>query len=199
MSAAIRAGDKERNMRIDLIRRAPTLRRHLAAIVLVLAAAALLPGLAGAAEKAIAVVNTLRIRDEYQAFKDAEQQVEEVYDDLRKELDEKSRALAIAYENYESQKMLLTPQANEAKVQELEQQKSDLNRLQQQSSQRLEQATREHIGPIEDQILTIAERIAKEDDYALILDVSAMAVLYVDSDIDITDKVLAALARGDDD
>lgn len=186
-------------MRIDLIRRAPTLRRNLAALVLVLTAAALLPGLAGAAEKAIAVVNTLRIREEYQAFKDAEQQVEEVYDDLRKELDEKSRALAIAYENYESQKMLLTPQANEAKVQELEQQKADLNRLQQQSSQRLEQATREHIGPIEDQILTIAERIAKEDDYALILDVSAMAVLYVDSDVDITDQVLAALARGDDD
>lgn len=186
-------------MRIDLIRRASSLRRDLAALTLVLAAAALLPGLAGAAEKAIAVVNTLRIREEYQAFKDAEQQVEEVYDDLRKELDEKSRALAIAYENYESQKMLLTPQANEAKVQELEQQKSDLNRLQQQSTQRLEQATREHIGPIEDQILTIAERIAKEDDYALIIDVAAMAVLYVDSDVDITDQVLAALARGDDD
>ncbi len=180
-------------MRIDFIR------RTFGALVIVLVAAALLPGFAGAADKAIAVVNTLRIRDEYQAFKDAEQQVEEVYDDLRKELDEKSRALAIAYENYESQKMLLTPQATEAKVQELEQQKADLNRLQQQSTQRLEQATREHIGPIEDQILTIAERIAKEDDYALILDVSAMAVLYVDDQIDITDKVLAALARGDDD
>jgi outer membrane protein len=180
-------------MRIDLMR------RGLGALVVVMVAAALLPGLAGAAEKAIAVVNTLRIRDEYQAFKDAEQQVEEVYDDLRKELDEKSRALAIAYENYESQKMLLTPQANEAKVQELEQQKADLNRLQQQSNQRLEQATREHIGPIEDQILTIAERLAKEEDYALVIDVSAMAVLYVDPDIDITDQVLAALARGDDD
>ncbi len=185
-------------MRIDFIRRGATARNTLGALVLILVATALLPGLAGAAEKALAVVNTLRIREEYQAFKDAEQQVEEVYDDLRKELDEKSRALAIAYENYESQKMLLTPQANEAKVQELEQQKADLNRLQQQSTQRLEQATREHIGPIEDQILTIAERIAKEDDYSLILDVSAMAVLYVDQEVDITDKVLAALARGDD-
>jgi Skp family chaperone for outer membrane proteins len=180
-------------MRIDSIRRGQV------ALLLVMVAAALLPGLAAAADKAIAVVNTLRIREEYQAFKDAEQQVEEVYDDLRKELDEKSRALAIAYENYESQKMLLTPEANEAKVQELEQQKADLNRQQQQSNQRLEQATREHIGPIEDQILTIAERIAKEDDYALVIDVSAMAVLYVDSDVDITDQVLAALARGDDD
>jgi outer membrane protein len=179
-------------MRIDVIR------PSLGALVIVLVAAAALPGLAGAADKAIAVVNTLRIRDEYQAFKDAEQQVEEVYDDLKKELDEKSRALAIAYENYESQKMLLTPQANEAKVQELEQEKADLNRLQQQSTQRLEQATREHIGPIEDQILTIAERIAKEDDYALVIDVSAMTVLYVDPDVDITDQVLAALARGDD-
>ena len=180
-------------MRIDSIRRGQV------ALLLVMVAAALLPGLAAAADKALAVVNTLRIREEYQAFKDAEQQVEEVYDDLRKELDEKSRALAIAYENYESQKMLLTPEANEAKVQELEQQKADLNRQQQQSNQRLEQATREHIGPIEDQILTIAERIAKEDDYALVIDVSAMAVLYVDSDVDITDQVLAALARGDDD
>ena len=186
-------------MRIDVFGRSPFARNNLGALVLVLIAAALLPGLAGAAEKSIAVVNTLRIREEYQAFKDAEQQVEEVYEDLRKELDEKSRALAIAYENYESQKMLLTPQANEAKVLELEKQKADLNRLQQQSTQRLEQSTREHIGPIEDQILTIAERIAKEDDYSLIIDVSAMAVLYVDEQVDITDKVLAALARGDDD
>ena len=58
----------------------------------------------------------------------------------------------------------------------------------------LEQATREHIGPIEDQILTIAERIAKEEDFALVIDVSAMAVLYVDPDVDVTDQVLAALA-----
>jgi outer membrane protein len=179
--------------------RSELIRRGLVALTLVITATALMPALAAAADKTIAVVNTLRIREEYQAFKDAEQQVEEVYDDLRKELDEKSRALAIAYETYESQKMLLTPQANEAKVQELEQEKADLNRLQQQSNQRLEQATREHIGPIEDQILTIAERIAKEKDYALIVDVSSMAVLYVDPDVDITDDVLAALARGDDD
>ena len=186
-------------MQIQVTRRSSIPHFGVGALAAIMLVAALLPGLAAAADKGIAVVNTLRIREEYQAFKDAEQQVEEVYDELKKELDEKSRALAIMYENYESQKMLLTPQANEAKVQELEQQKADLNRLQQQSTQRLEQATREHIGPIEDQILTIAERIAKEEGYALIIDVSAMAVLYLDPDVDLTDKVLAALARGDDD
>ena len=40
------------------------------------------------------------------------------------------------------------------------------------------------------------DRIGKEEDYGLIVDSAALTVLYMDADYDLTDEVLAALARG---
>jgi Skp family chaperone for outer membrane proteins len=42
------------------------------------------------------------------------------------------------------------------------------------------------------------ERIGKEKNYGVIVDSAALAVLYIDSKYDLTNEVLAALARGDD-
>ena len=64
--------------------------------------------------------------------------------------------------------------------------------------QRAEAEYKAKITPILDQIKTIVERIGKEKDYGLIVDSAALAVLYIDSDYDLTNDVLAALARGDD-
>ena len=48
------------------------------------------------------------------------------------------------------------------------------------------------------QIKTIVERIGKEKNYGVIIDSAALAVLYINADYDLTNDVLAALARGDD-
>ena len=160
---------------------------------------ALVPGLAGAADKLFGVVNTQRILQEYEAAKDAQEQVEKFVRDLDKEMEEKARALSRLNEEFESQKMLLAEQAYAAKVKELEQQKEDYLRFREQADQRVQQAYMEAMDPINRQVMTIAERLAKEEGFGIIIDASAFNILYLDPAVDLTDKVLSALARGEDD
>jgi len=160
---------------------------------------ALAPGLAAAADRPFGVVDTQRILQEYEAAKDAQEQVEKFVRDLDKEIEEKARALSRLNEEFESQKMLLAEQAYTAKIKELEQHKEDYLRFREQADQRVQQALMEAMGPINDQVMTIAERLAKEEGFGIIIDASAFNILYLDPDVDLTDKVLTALARGEDD
>ena len=177
-----------------------TINRNRGGLLLVfLLLSALAPGLAGAADKDFGVVNTQRILEEYEAAKDAQEQVEKFVRDLDKEIEEKARALSRLNEEFESQKMLLAEEAYAAKMKELEQKKEEYLRFREQADQRVQQAYMEAMGPINDQVMTIAERIAKEDGFGIIIDASPFNILYLDSDVDLTDRVLAALARGEDD
>jgi outer membrane protein len=153
-----------------------------AALVLagVLLLAVLAPVAAQAADKDFGVVDTQRILTEYEAARDAQEQVEKFVRDLDKE-------------------MLLAEEAYAAKTRELEQQKAEYLRFREQADQRVQQAFMEQIGPINDQVMTIAERIAKEEGFGIIIDASAFNILYLDPAVDLTDKILAALARGEDD
>lgn len=168
----------------------------LAAVVLT---AVLAPVAAQAADKDFGVVDTQRILTEYEAARDAQEQVEKFVRDLDKEIEEKARALSRLNEEFESQKMLLAEEAYAAKTRELEQQKAEYLRFREQADQRVQQAFMEQIGPINDQVMTIAERIAKEEGFGIIIDASAFNILYLDPAVDLTDKILAALARGEDD
>jgi Skp family chaperone for outer membrane proteins len=47
-------------------------------------------------------------------------------------------------------------------------------------------------------VKTIVERIGKEKGYGLIVDSSTLSVMFKDDDFDLTNDVLAALARGED-
>ena len=44
----------------------------------------------------------------------------------------------------------------------------------------------------------IVERLGKERKFGLIVDSAALGVLYIESDFDLTDEVLLALAKGED-
>jgi Skp family chaperone for outer membrane proteins len=83
-------------------------------------------------------------------------------------------------------------------MQEFEDEKSKYFQFREQIDQRAEQEYKDKIDPIIDQVKTIAERIGKEDGYGIIIDSAALTVLYLDPDVDLTNKVLAALARGDE-
>jgi Skp family chaperone for outer membrane proteins len=48
-------------------------------------------------------------------------------------------------------------------------------------------------------VKTVAERIGKESGFGIVIDSAAFTVLYIDPDVDLTNEVLAALARGDRD
>jgi len=166
--------------------------------VIVLSLMILSAGPATAADRPLAVVDSQRIADEYDAARDAQEQYQKFLRELELEVTEKEQELTALAEEIESQKMLLGEDALNTKMQQFEKKRADYFTFRESIDQRAEQEYNAKITPILDQVKTIVERIGLEDDFGLIVDSAALAVLYIDSDYDLTDRVLAALARGED-
>ena len=173
--------------------------RMFAAVVTMLALAALMAGPAAAEdEKPLAVVDSQRIAEEYEAARDAQEQYQKFLRELELEVGEKEKVLTALAEEIESQKLLLGEDALATKIQAFEQKRAEYFQFRETIDQRAEAEYEAKISPITDQIKTIVERLAKEKGFGMIVDSAAMAVLYLDPKYDLTNDVLAALARGDE-
>jgi outer membrane protein len=156
----------------------------------------LAPTAARADTKPFGVIDSKRIVDEYDAARDAQEQYQKFLRDLEKEVTEKERELQRTLEEIESQKMLLSEEKLAEKMQQFDNDKAEYFQFREQIDGRAEQEYKAKIGPIIDQVRTIAERIGKEEGFGIIIDSAALTVLYIDSSVDLTDKVLTALVRG---
>ena len=168
---------------------------HLALAVLAFLAVSV-PALA-ADDLPLAVVDSQRIADEYEAARDAQEQYQKYLRELELEVAEREKELTAMAEEIESQKMLLGEDALATKVQAFEKKRAEYFEFREGIDQRAEAEYKAKISPILDQIKTIVERIGKEKNYGLIIDSASLAVLYIDADYDLTNDVLADLARGD--
>jgi len=155
-------------------------------------------GAALAADIPLAVVDSQRITQEYEAARDAQEQYQKFIRDLELEVADKERELSQLMEELESQKLLLGEAALATKYQEFETKKAAYFQFREGIDQRAESEFLTRIQPILDQVKTIVERLGKEKKIGLIVDSASMAVLYLEADYDLTNDVLAALARGDD-
>ncbi|MFN2371347.1 MAG: OmpH family outer membrane protein [Candidatus Krumholzibacteriia bacterium] len=171
---------------------------RLPALLATLAAVLLLAGPALAADRPFGVIDSQRIADEYDAARDAQEQYQKFLKELELEVSDREKQLTSLAEEIESQKMLLGEDALATKVQQFEQKRAEYFQFREGIDQRAEQEYTAKINPILDQVRTIVERLGKERGYGIVVDSASMAVLYIDSDYDLTDDVLAALARGDD-
>ncbi|MFH1845778.1 MAG: OmpH family outer membrane protein [bacterium] len=167
-------------------------------VVILLAGGVLLPAAALADDKPLAVVDSQRIVTEYPAARDAQEQYEKFLRELEKEIGDKETSLQALAEEIESQKMLLGEDALAAKMQEFDNLRAEYFEFQGNIEERAEREYKDKIGPIIDQVRTIAERLGKEDGFGIIIDSAALTVLYLDSAVDLTDKVLEALVRGEE-
>jgi outer membrane protein len=161
-------------------------------------AAFLMAGAATAADRPLGVVDSQRIADEYDAARDAQEQYQKFLRELELEVSDKEKELTTLAEEIESQKMLLGEQALATKVQQFEQKRAEYFQFRETIDQRAEQEYNAKISPILDQVKTIVDRLGKEKGYGLIVDAASLTVLFLDPDYDLTDDVLAALARGED-
>lgn len=167
--------------------------------VMVLAGWLAAAGAEAAESMPFGVIDSQRIVDEYDAWRDARQQMEKFVNDMKKEVNDKERELQRLQEDFDSQQLLLAEAARAQRQQELEQAKAEYFRFREQVETRIQQEYDDKIQVIIDQVQTIAERIGKEEGFGIIIDSAAVPVLYVDDSVDLTNQVLAALARGEED
>jgi Skp family chaperone for outer membrane proteins len=160
--------------------------------------ALLVAGMAGAAElRPLAIIDSQRIAEEYEAARDAQEQYQKFVRELEREVGDKEKALTALMEEIESQKLLLGQDALATKTQQFERQRAEYFQFRESIDQRAEAEYKTRIQPILDQIKTIVERLGKERNYGLILDSAAISVLYVNPEFDLTNDVMQALVRGD--
>jgi Skp family chaperone for outer membrane proteins len=144
----------------------------------------------------LAVVDSQRISEEYEAARDAQEQYQKFLRELELEVAQKEKELTGMAEEIESQKLLLGEDALATKMQQFEQKKAEYFQFREGLDQRAEQEYTTRITPILDQIKTIVERLGKEGGYGLIVDSAALSVLFINPDFDLTNDVLSALAKG---
>ena len=167
--------------------------------LLILAPMVLQPATASAEDfKPVAIVDSQRIAEEYEAARDAQEQYEKFLQELKREVEDKETELAAMVEEIESQKMLLGEDALATKMQAFEKKRADYFQFRDGIDARAENEYKVKISPILDQVKTIVERLGKEKKFGLIIDSAALGVLYIESEYDLTDDVLLALAKGED-
>lgn len=172
-------------------------RRACAPCGILLATLLWLPQPARAADvKPLGLIDSQRIAKEYSAARDATEQHKKFVQDLEREMETKEKALQRFMEDLDSQKMLLGEAALQAKQQEFQKMRDDYFAFQQQAEDKVAQDFKTRINPILDQVRTIAERLGKEEGFALILDSASLTTVFIDPSVDLTDKVLAALVSG---
>lgn len=155
-----------------------------------------LPAAARADAKPFGIIDSQRIVKEYGAARDAQEQVQKFIKDLERQIDEKEKALQRFMEDIESQKMLLGEAALQSKQQEFQKLRDEYLAFREQADGKAEAEYKTRIQPIIDQVRTIAERLGKEEGFGIIIDSAGLTTLYLDSSVDLTDKVLAALVSG---
>ena len=135
--------------------------RMIAATATLLVAVAALAGPAAAEHKPLAVVDSQRIAEEYEAARDAQEQYQKFLRELELEVAEREKVLTAMAEEIESQKLLLGEDALATKVQAFEQKRAEYFQFRESIDQRAEAEYEAKITPILDQIKTIVERIGK--------------------------------------
>ncbi|MFO7652272.1 MAG: OmpH family outer membrane protein [Candidatus Krumholzibacteriia bacterium] len=181
------------------MRHHPTLARGTVVVLVALTGLLLAPLGATAADRPFGVIDSQRIVAEYDAARDAQEQYQKFLQDLEKEVADRERELQRMAEEIESQKLLLGEEALRARLQDFEKQRGSYFQFREQVEERAEQEYKAKIDPIIRQVKTIAERIGKEEGYGIVIDSAALTVLYLDPDVDLTNQVLSALARGAED
>jgi Skp family chaperone for outer membrane proteins len=157
----------------------------------------LLPAVASAADpKPLGVIDSERIVQEYGAAKDAQTQYQNFLQELEQDISDRERELQRMAEEIESQRMLLGEDALAQKMQEFDDLRNDYFDFRESLETKAENEYKEKIQPIIDQVKLIAERVGKEEGFGIIIDTAALTTVYIDPDVDLTDRVLQALVRG---
>ena len=144
-----------------------------------------------------AYVDTEYILNNIPVYESAKTQLEDLTKEWKKEIDAKKTAIDQMYQNYQSERILLTEELRAKREDEIMKKEQELKQLQQKyfgESGMLYKKREELIKPIQDDIYNAIKEIATEGGYAVIFDTANnLNMLYTDPRHDKSDDVLRKL------
>ena len=144
-----------------------------------------------------AYVDTEYILNNIPVYESAKTQLEDLTKEWKKEIDAKKASIDQMYQNYQSERILLTEELRAKREDEITKKEQELKQLQQKyfgESGMLYKKREELIKPIQDDIYNAIKEIATEGNYAVIFDTANnLNMLYTDPRHDKSDDVLRKL------
>ncbi len=144
-----------------------------------------------------AYVDTEYILNNIPVYESAKTQLEDLTKEWKKEIDAKKASIDQMYQNYQSERILLTEELRAKREDEIMKKEQELKQLQQKyfgESGMLYKKREELIKPIQDDIYNAIKEIATEGNFAVIFDTANnLNMLYTDPRHDKSDEVLRKL------
>jgi len=182
---------------MNRIARSSVTRASVLAVCAVLAAA-WAPGVAGAQILKIGYVDSVRIFAGYSYAKDAQQRFSREIDAWRAESDDRRKAIDQQRADLKEQSLALSEEKRVEKEAQLQKTLADYDQFVQafwgpkgRATELNEQLTADVIQ----RVRTVVERVARDDNYDLVLDAADGNVIFAVKSLDLTDRVLDILNR----
>lgn len=141
----------------------------------------------------VGYVNSNQVLAEYEPAQEARQGLETARQVAESELRLLGQGWQAAVDEYQQQAMTMTPEARQAREQELQNQQQALQNRTQELDIQVQERQTELFQPIMERVTAVIEEIRVEGGYALILDSASQAILAGDPALDLTQEVLNRL------
>jgi Skp family chaperone for outer membrane proteins len=142
---------------------------------------------------AVAVIDSQRIGREALAFKDAREQLQKIRAGYQSEVAKEEEKFRAEEQELARQRTVLTGEAFDARRRDFERRVTEVQRHVQERSRQLEQSFNDVRGEVGKVMLVLITDLAKERDFALVIDKAQTA--YRADGLDITDEVLKRLDK----
>jgi outer membrane protein len=156
----------------------------------VLAVAFLLPAAAVRADIKIGYVDVQRALNEVEDGRDAKAKLKKEFDDKQRMLDEKQEELRVIKEDIDKQSGLLTPEAKQEKLNDLQKKMLELQQMYMNMQKDLQEREGQVTKGIFERMNRVLNQIAEEENYGLILERNESSILYARGHMDLTNEVI---------
>ena len=159
-------------------------------LLLTFAAAGLVSGYVRAEEK-LAVVDVQRVLDTVEEGKRAKAEFQKELDGKKNDLDRKQAEFKKLDDNFEKQKMILSPAAVMEKRKDLENKKEELQKYWIQLQADTQKRETQLVGEILKKIKQTVEKAGRDGGYSIVWEKNEGGVVYSKPTFDITDQVIS--------
>jgi len=150
------------------------------------------------AEQKIGYIDSQEILAKYERAQEIRGEFQNKVNEWKEEVNRRQAELEKLQKSLETQSFMLTDEARTRKIKEIQQKKAELesfvNEIYRKDG-KAEILNKELMQPLLQEIDTIVSQIAREEEFAFILDASTGVVIYADDMYDITDRILQALNK----
>lgn len=146
-------------------------------------------------------VDTKYVLEKMPEYKKAQDEINQLSDAWEKEIKEMARKIEAMYSSYQAEQVLLTDEMKQDRIDAIKSKEAELKEYQKKVfgfDGLFFLKKQELIKPIQDKVWDATEKVAKQNNLAILLDKSGeLVMIYTDPRYDYTDFVLEELGLGD--